>query len=312
MGFMADANEFSAPASAPRNEPTGPVSSPPLSLDEHSSEHIGNQLVQMGKLTPIQAARAATRARARGLSLPEAAVAMGYLRRDELMAALSRQYSYPILHGTDDAAQFSRELVVGHEPFSAAAEAIRSIRTSLAASAVKEGVRSFLITAPRRGAGTSYFASNLALAFAQMSLPTLLVDANLRKPRVAQVFGLKRNGGLSDALRCKSIGNPPIVSNIVDGLSILPSGDAPPNPQEMLASADFLALTDNLQSAFGIVIYDTPPAMEYADAHVVASRVGSAVIVARQHKTAFNDVSALAHKLKGINCKVLGSILNKY
>ena len=127
---MADVNEFSAPASAPRNEPTGPVSSPPLSLDEHSSEHIGNQLVQMGKLTPIQAARAATRARARGLSLPEAAVAMGYLRRDELMAALSRQYSYPILHGTDDAAQFSRELVVGHEPFSAAAESIRSIRTS--------------------------------------------------------------------------------------------------------------------------------------------------------------------------------------
>jgi capsular exopolysaccharide synthesis family protein len=177
---------------------------------------------------------------------------------------------------------------------------------------VKEGVRSFLITAPRRSAGASYFASNLALAFAQMSLPTLLVDANLRKPRIAQVFGLSRLNGLTDALRCKSIGAPPICSNVVEGLSILPAGAVPPNPQELLASADFLALTDNLQSAFGIVIYDTPPALDYADAHVVASRVGSAVIVARKHKTAFNDVSNLANKLRGINCKVLGSVLNQF
>jgi chain length determinant protein tyrosine kinase EpsG len=298
---MADLNDITARASVP-----------PMDSNEPSSEHLGNHLVQLGKLTPVQAARAATRARARGVSLQEAAVSMGFLRRDELMAALSRQYSYPILHGTDEAARFSRELVVGHEPFSEAAEGIRSIRTTLAASAVKEGVRSFLITGPRRGAGASYFASNLALAFAQMSLPTLLVDANLRKPRIAQVFGLQRFNGLSDALRCKTIENPPITSNVVDGLSVLPAGNVPPNPQELLASADFLALTDNLQSAFGIVIYDTPPAMDFADAHVVASRVGAAVIVARKHKTAFNDVSTLAHKLRGINCKVLGSVLNQF
>jgi protein-tyrosine kinase len=298
---MADLSDLIAPASGP-----------PMSSGEPSSEQIGNHLVQLGKLTPLQAARAATRARARGLSLPEAAVAMGFLRREELMAALSRQYSYPILHGTDEAARFSRELVVGHEPFSEAAEGIRSIRTALAASAVKEGVRSFLITAPRRGAGASYFASNLALAFAQMSLPTLLVDANLRTPRIARVFGLNRFDGLANTLRRKSIANPPIAPNVVEGLSILPAGDVPPNPQELLASADFLALTDNLQAAFGIVIYDTPAAIDYADAHVVASRVGSAVIVARQHKTAFNDISTLAHKLRGINCKVLGSVLNKF
>jgi chain length determinant protein tyrosine kinase EpsG len=296
---MADLNDMSAGVS-------------PKDSNESSSEHLGNHLVQLGKLTPVQAARAATRARARGLSLQEAAVSMGFLRREELMAALSRQYSYPILHGTDEAARFSRELVVGHEPFSEAAEGIRSIRTTLAASAVKEGVRSFLITGPRRGAGASYFASNLALAFAQMSLPTLLVDANLRKPRIAQVFGLQRFSGLSDALRCKTVESPPIASNVVDGLSVLPAGNVPPNPQELLASADFLALTDNLQSAFGIVIYDTPPAMDFADAHVVASRVGAAVIVARKHKTAFNDISTLTHRLRGINCKVLGSVLNKF
>src|SRR5262245_49594245 len=256
VSSMADLSDIVAPSSVP-----------PMSSDGPSSEQIGNHLVQLGKLTPVQAARAATRARAKGLSLQEAAVSLGFLRREELMAALSRQYSYPILHGTDEAARFSRELVVGHEPFSEAAEGIRSIRTALAASAVKEGVRSFLITGPRRGTGASYFASNLALAFAQMSLPTLLVDANLRKPRIAQVFGLQRFNGLSETIRCKTIGTPPISANVVEGLSVLPAGDVPPNPQELLAPADFLALTDNLQSAFGIVIYDTPPALDYADAH---------------------------------------------
>jgi capsular exopolysaccharide synthesis family protein len=228
------------------------------------------------------------------------------------MKALSLQYSYPVLDRSVEAGKFSRELVVGHEPFSAAAEAIRSIRTALAASAVSQGVRSFLIAAPRRGAGASYFASNLALAFAQMSLPTLLVDTNLRKPRIAQIFGVQRFVGLSETLRSKDVENPPITSNVIQGLSILPAGEVPPNPQELLASADFLALTNNLQAEFGIVIYDTAAGMDYADAHVVASRVGAAVVVARQHKTAFNDISMLTQKFRGINCKVLGSVLNKF
>jgi protein-tyrosine kinase len=298
---MANLNGTSMQASAPSSN-----------LNELSSEHIGTQLVQMGKLTPMQVARAAARARAGGLSLPEAAVAMGFLGREELMKALSLQYSYPVLDRSVEAGKFSRELVVGHEPFSAAAEAIRSIRTALAASAVSQGVRSFLITAPRRGAGASYFASNLALAFAQMSLPTLLVDTNLRKPRIAQIFGVQRFVGLSETLRCKNVEDPPIMSNVIQGLSILPAGEVPPNPQELLASADFLALTNNLQAAFGIVIYDTAAGMDYADAHVVASRVGAAVVVARRHKTAFNDISMLAQKFRGINCKVLGSVLNKF
>jgi receptor protein-tyrosine kinase len=297
---MANVNEIGTPvppASSNVGEPTSDTA---------------NQLVQMGRLTSVQAARAATRARAKGVSVVEAAVSMGFLRREELMAALSRQYSYPILHGIDEASRFSRELVVGHEPFSAAAEAIRSIRTAVGATAVAQDVRSFLINAPRRGAGASYLASNLALAFAQMSLPTLLVDANLRTPRIAKIFGLQHFIGLSDALRSRDVESPPIVSNVVEGLSILPAGQIAPNPQELLASAEFLALTNNLQSAFGIVIYDTPPGMDFADAHVVASRVGAAVVVARRHKTAFNDVSLLVQKLRGINCKMLGSVLNRF
>jgi protein-tyrosine kinase len=266
----------------------------------------------MGKLTSAQAERVEAQARRRGVSFPEAALAMGVIRHEDLMSVLSRQYSYPILDGNPESARFSSELVVGHEPFGAAAEVIRSIRSSLAVSVVKEETRSFLITGPRKGAGSSFFAGNLALAFAQMSLPTLLVDANLRTPRIAEMFGIRPFVGLSETLGAKNVDHPPIISNVIQGLSILPAGAVPPNPQELLASTDFLALTNNLQRAFGIVIYDTAAGMDYADAHVVASRVGAAVVVARRHKTAFNDVSHLVQKLRGINCKLLGSVLNTF
>ncbi len=277
------------------------------------AEPVGQQLMQLGLLTAQQVARVSVWRRQRGMNFAEAAVAMGVVRRDDLMAALSRQYSYPIMHRDADNTRFSQELVVGHEPFSQAAESIRSIRSSIAASAIAQGTRSFLVTGPRAGSGSTYFAGNLALSFAQMSLPTLLVDADLRAPRIAEMFGLERSvDGLSEVLRRKDIDRLPIVPDIIPGLSILPAGAVPPNPQELLCSVEFLALTNNLVNEYGVVVYDTAPANEFADAHVVAARVGAALVVARQHTTTFNDVSSLAGKLRGIQCKVLGTVLNTY
>jgi len=82
-----------------------------------ASDNIRHQLIQMGKLTSAQAERVEAQARRKGLSFPESALAMGFIRREDLMSVLSRQYSYPILDGDPESARFSSELVVGHEPF---------------------------------------------------------------------------------------------------------------------------------------------------------------------------------------------------
>ena len=112
-----------------------------------------------------------------------------------------------------------------------------------------------------------------------MAVPTLLVDANLRDPRIADMFGLSRNAeGLSHALRARNIDEVPITPDVIPGLSILSAGIIPPNPQELLSSGEFLALANNLEKSFGVVIYDTAPAMDFADASVVAARVGAAII----------------------------------
>lgn len=270
-------------------------------------------LIRLGRLTRKQVARIVSRQSKTGLTFPAAAIELGLLSRHDILVAQSRQYSYPILSDEVDSASFSRELVVGHEPFSDHAEAIRSIRTSLVSTAIAQGVRSLVVVGPQKGAGASFFSANIAIAFAQMSMPTLLVDANLRGPRIGGMFGISENrDGLSSYLRERGAQSPPIMANVIPGLSILTSGPLPPNPQELLSSAAFIALSNNMERDFGVVIYDTSPAMDYADASIVVARVGSAVIVARQHDTKFEDIETLSRKFRSVQCKFLGTVLNAY
>ena len=289
----------------------------PQDVVEHSRadasvDQVEAELIRVGNLSERQVARAKEIQQRQGVSFLEAAIAIRAISRELLMSALSKRYSYPIIHAGDNA-RFSRELVVGHEPFGAAAEAVRSIRTSLVSSAVAKGTRSFAIVGPGSGAGSTFFAANLAIAFAQMSAATLLVDFNLREPSIAEKFGLDRNhAGLSDVLCHKTIEQAPITYNILPGLSIMASGAVPPNPQELLCSEEFLSLTANFNRDFGIVIYDTPSALDYADAYVVASRVDAVVIVARKNRTKFDDVAAVTNKLRSIQCNIVGSVLNSF
>jgi protein-tyrosine kinase len=281
---------------------------PPDSLPEQA-----RILIRVGRLTQNQVARIVSYQSKSGLSFPSAAIALGLIRREDVLAAMSRQYSYPILSADSDSSRYSRELVVGHEPFGAPAEAIRSVRTSMVSSAIAQGTRSFVITAPRKGAGATFFAGNIALAFAQMSMPTLLVDANLRDPGIGKMFGISdHRDGLSTILRERDLRDIPIMSDVIPGLSLLTAGDVPPNPQELLSSAEFIALTNNLERDFGVVIYDTSAAMDFADASIVVARVGAAIIVARQHETTFNDVSVMSQKFRASQCKFLGTVMNAF
>ena len=119
-----------------------------------------------------------------------------------------------------------------------------------------------------------------------MAVPTLLVDANLRKPRLASLFGVDpKTEELVEALTHGDAELPPVTLDIVPGLSLLVAGATAPHPQELLSSKEFLTLSQNAQRNYGVVIYDTPPALESSDAYVVASRVGAAIVAARRHRT---------------------------
>jgi protein-tyrosine kinase len=230
-----------------------------------------------------------------------------------LFLALSKRYNYPVLNFGVDEGRFSRELVVGYQPFSTAAEAFRSVRSALATGPLSQGKNAFAVIGPHRRVGVTYFAANLALSFAQMAVPTLLVDTNLRKPRLAALFGVDpKTEGLVEALTHGEAELPPVTIDIVPGLSLLVAGATAPHPQELLSSKEFLTLSQNAQRNYGVVIYDTPAALESADAYVVASRVGAAILAARRHRTRAKDISKISRALEGFQCDIAGTILSRF
>jgi chain length determinant protein tyrosine kinase EpsG len=279
----------------------------------HLLDNAAQELVRLAKLSDLQIGQIEAYGKANGVRFLEAAVAIGAVKREDLMTALSRQYNYPIIRDDAGLAVLSNELVIGHEPFGAAAEIIRSIRTSIVSSAVAQGLRSFVIIGSREGQGVSFIAGNLAVAFAQMSVNTLLVDANLRDPRIAGMFGVDPNReGLSDVLLGPGLDEPPIVKDVLPGLSVLPAGGVPPNPQELLSGGDFMGLTAKFAVDYGIVIYDSSNAMDYSDAFVIASRVGAAIIVGRQNHASFKDLKLVSEKLRDHQCAIVGTIVNNF
>ncbi len=201
---------------------------------------------------------------------------------------------------------------MGYQPFSAGAESFRSVRSALATGPLSQGKNAFAVIGPHAGVGATYFAANLALSFAQMAVPTLLVEANLRKPRLAALLGIDAKAeGLVETLTRKDARHP-MALDIVPGFSVLVAGAIAPHPQELLSSKEFLNLSQSAQRNYGVVIYDTPPALESADAYVVASRVGGAILVARRHKTKMKDITTIAHALEGFQCEIAGSVLCRF
>ena len=280
---------------------------------EAARDPIEQQILAAGNLSEAQVEAIRGFQRRKGLTFGEAAITLGLVRRDSLFMALSKRYNYPVLNFGADERRVSRELVVGYQPFSAEAEAFRSVRSALATGALSQGKNAFAVIGPRSAMGASYFAANLALSFAQMAVPTLLVDANLRKPRLASLFGVDaKTEGLVEALAHGDANRPPVALDVVPGLSLLVAGATPPHPQELLSSKEFLNVSQSAQRNYGVVIYDTPPALESADAYVVASHVGAAIIVARRHRTKVKDIKVISRALEGFQCEIAGTVLCRF
>lgn len=278
-----------------------------------SNDPIEQQILAAGNLSDAQVEAIRGFQRRKGLTFGEAAITLGLVRRDSLFLALSKRYNYPVLSFGEDEARFSRELVVGFQPFSAGAEAFRTIRSGLATGPLSQGKNAFAVIGAHTGVGATYFAANLALSFAQMAVPTLLVDANLRRPRLASLFGVDpKTEGLVEALTHNDAHASPVAVDIVPGLSLLVAGATAPHPQELLSSKEFLNLSQNAQRNYGVVIYDTPAALENADACVVASRVGSAILLARRNRTKVADVKAVSQALEGFQCEIAGTVFARF
>jgi capsular exopolysaccharide synthesis family protein len=208
---------------------------------------------------------------------------------------------------------YSPSLVMLSEPQGGGAEAIRAVRTHIMAQHVNEGRRAIAICGASEGVGATFVAANLALAFSQVGIKTLLIDGNLRAPSVHQVI---RPPKLANGLR-HCLGAPGaafddgIAVDVQPNLGVMYSGGAAPNPPELLSSSSFQALMDYCMREYDLTIVDTPPANTSSDARRISTVCGYSLIVTRRNVTLVDDVRTLVSQIRADRGRVIGTVLNE-
>jgi len=201
------------------------------------------------------------------------------------------------------------ETVLIDAPRSAFAESYRSLRTAVLLSSSSGAPGRIMITSPSEGAGKSTTAVNLAIALAQSENKVLLVDCDLRKPRLHKLFQKPNQNGLSNFLAGGS-GESLLQKGPIDNLAMITSGPIPPNPSELLSSSRMENLLKKMQEQFDVIICDTPPLLSVADARILARLFDGTILVARARKTTIDLAGKALKSLRDINAPVLGLVIN--
>lgn len=284
---------------------------------------IGEIIKDTRNLTAEQVEQVLAHQRQHGVRFGEAAIALGFATNDDVLLALSQQFHYP--YASEERRKLSPELVALNQPFGQQAEAFRALRSQIMQRVQVDGQtelrmrRAIAVVSPTAGDGKTFFCANLAVAFAQLGGRTLVMDCDLRGPRLHQVFSVDNDHGLSGLLTRRKPGQPgqagvgaikPVTG--VHNLYVLPVGIQPPNPLELLEGAAFGALLMELVNRFDHVIVDTPAASFGSDAAVVGARCGLALLVARKNAGRVDALQDLVQMLTNANAKVAGVVMNDF
>ena len=239
----------------------------------------------------------------------EAASRLGLANEQDVRRALPREAEFALAAPGESA--LSPELITAYQPDSRRAEALRTLRSELALRWFNRGNRVLAMIEARQGHGCSVLAANLAVTFAQLGKRTLLIDANLRAPLQHTFFGFKPAYGLVDFIK----GGEHLDKSLtkVPGfrcLSVMCAGAPPPNPQELLERVSFGFLMETVPNKYDVVIVDTPPMLQCADAQLIAARARGAVLVTKRHRTRLADAMRVKSQLASAEVSLLGAVID--
>jgi len=273
---------------------------------------LGEILRRTKGLSPEDVQRALQYQREHNVRFGEAVVRLGLASSEDVMWALSQQFHYA--YAASSSTDVNTELVVAHRPFDDTVEVFRDLRTQLLLSgfgSAKDSTALAVVSA-NRGDGKSFIAANLAVAFGQLPGRTVLVDADLRSPRLHAIFDTAGAIGLTSVLSGRTETN---VIRQVPGfpnLFLLPAGPTPPNPSELFLKPAFALLLNELGKKFDYVIVDTPAAEHGSDARIVASRCGSALAIGRKGHSKLPQLQRLMAQMSKNQVKIAGMVMNEF
>ncbi|MEC7268276.1 MAG: polysaccharide biosynthesis tyrosine autokinase, partial [Bacteroidota bacterium] len=203
-------------------------------------------------------------------------------------------------------------IVVTNRPKSGISESFRGVRSNLEFLEEEKGFRSIAVTSTIPGEGKTFVAINLAAIIAMQGKRVLLVDVDLRKPRIHKIFDLPNSAGMSTLLNNRSIKEDITFSTLEENLWAIPAGPVPPNPSELIGGDSFVNFLDEVKTSFEIVIFDTPPIGLVTDAIPVISRVNNPIYVLRadySHRAFVGHIESVKDNLKVPNLSI---VLNDY
>ncbi len=203
-------------------------------------------------------------------------------------------------------------LFVHKKPMSTPSEAVRNLRTNIMFMSVgAEGSnRVYVVTSANPQEGKTTIASNLAASIALSGKSVLLIDTDLRRPRVHMYFGKKRNIGVSNVVAGESTLAEVAQPTFSENLSIVASGPIPPNPAELLHTAAFAAFVKEARETYDVVILDSPPLGAVTDAAIISTLADGAIVVVRVNKASRDGVRSTVRRLQSVNANLLGAVVN--
>ena len=204
-----------------------------------------------------------------------------------------------------------RDLTVFKDPTSAAAEACRSIRTNLMFLSAEKEVQVLVVTSPGPQDGKTTAAISLAVTMAQGGARVLLVDTDMRKPRIHRSFGLKSDRGLSTVMTGDATLADVICHSQVPNLDVLPCGPTPPNPAELIHTERFREILAQCRREYGRVVLDSPPAAFVTDPAILGNLADGVVLVVRAGHTTREVVSFARRQINDARARILGVVINQ-
>lgn len=202
-------------------------------------------------------------------------------------------------------------LITLTDPRNPAAEAYRTLRTNLTFTALDKPIETLIVTSATPDENKSTVLANLAVTMAQGERRTILVDADLRRPSLHEIFGVGNDWGLTTMIvEETTLDDPPLVDVGVDNLWLVPSGPLPPNPADILGSRRMEQVIAALKARADVILFDAPPVVSVTDATVLGTKVDGVLLVVCAGRTRREHAQRAKELLERVHVRIVGAVLN--
>jgi capsular exopolysaccharide synthesis family protein len=195
-------------------------------------------------------------------------------------------------------------------PKSTVAESCRTVRTNILLMSPENPTRRLLITSPSPQEGKSTVCINMGITMAQSGSKVIMLDTDMRRPRLHKSFGIKTGVGLTTTILGEADLDKVIHHSEVPGLDVIPCGPIPPNPSELFHTERFRRLLDELASRYDRVIFDSPPVLVVADPLILSNMIDGVVLVVKSASTSSDLARRAVRQLKDVKARILGAVIN--